>query len=177
MSYQSFIPALGGVKEETLELIRRPLQSDEYREQMLLTQTRTIQLLEILLEQQGALLPEQQGRVGGDQDAETPGGTVGTTTPSHPTYWSSGDVTVASTEFESRRWEFVADTLTLFFDGDLIISFNPEADHDEIHLTADMSPATFSSVTGLHASEIHYRLPDGTDPATTQTTLSVVAFA
>lgn len=166
---------LGGFSEEVSELLRRPLESDEYRNARLKAEREKIALLKGIAAQLGAL-DDQIAKVGESGESST-GGTGGaitpTPTPTEPTYTVRTPTASNQTE-QSVEWDFPADTITVFFDSSIELAFRADGADEEryIPLTPDQSPATFSSVTGIHAAEVFYRLQDEAP----ETDLRIVVF-
>ena len=67
----------------------------------------------------------------------------------------------------------VADTVVLFFDEDIDVSFTTDDEDQVIPLTADRSPASFSSVQGVRATQVLYRQMTG---AAAAAELNIIAF-
>jgi hypothetical protein len=98
-----------------------------------------------------------------------------------PRYITSGEdpIDVTNTEFETFEIEdedgqtLVADTVVLFFDEDIDVSFTTDDEDQVIPLTADRSPASFSSVQGVRATQVLYRQMTG---AAAAAELNIIAF-
>lgn len=163
---------LGGVLEESLELIRTPLDTDEYRNTILKQNARQIVLMEQIARNTGSL-PSGPVVGGGDDDS---GSGSGDENPREPTYYTTEQsIDVTSTEWETEEFGFVARTTVLIFDDEVDISFADPSDNNNVvfTLSSDKSPFTLSGVDGIYTPRVYYK--QGDDASGTPT-LDIIAI-
>jgi len=164
--------ALGGVLEETLELLRVGFETDEFYRQHLRNQARLITVLEQVARNTGSLpegpfTPPGNGDSGSGSDDDT---------PREPTYHVTEEsIDVTSSEWEKEEFGFVARTVVLIFDNQLTVAYANPDDNDNVELTLDpdKSPFTLSGVDGIFTPRVYYK--QGADASETPV-LDVIAL-
>jgi len=162
---------LGGVLEETIEVIRTPLDTNEYRTQVLRQNARQIVLLEQIARNTGEL--PSAPVVGGDDGSDTGSGDE---KPREPTYHTTEEsIDVSSVEWEQENFDFVARTVVLIFDDEIDVAYaDPDTNDDVVFtLEPDKSPFTLSGVDGIFTPRVYYKQGDG---ASGTPTLDIIAI-
>lgn len=185
---------LGRVSEEIRELIRRPLQTDEYRRAELQTNARTLELLTQISRNTGALPrddvilepgdnPPASGGGGGSTTGDSGTTTTGTSTATgsrqgslYPQYYSTGtdpDVLTGGI-WESYSFGFVAREVMVDHSDSVEITFEPpdEAENALIPSAGDAT-FTFGGTPPLNAPTVWVRRAP---TATTDPQVTIIAY-